>query len=295
MMILNMTIARFMQSHLLANEHFNDRAELIKYILPWGDIYNEDPYVFDITVRIEKFVNDYYKYSCDSSCTDIDKCVENYPELTKINGQETAEIFHLYNPIACEIGRTYDSCAKNGYYDYNSDDSSRKWSNIDKNDAYSKIYDLVTRMPFTYDALLVSCVAKGLCENTQKIDPLFDTFTHHLPKDTTIAKILGDAVCDPSCVPIPCSNDISDLCIPDRCYITRDDWKFFSIYNPYVCKVTKSWLECNKSPELESSGLNAGAIVGIVVGVLAFIAIVVVIPYYIATKCKKNEKTDEEP
>lgn len=295
MMILNMTIAKLIQSHLLANEYFNDRAELIKYILPWGDVYSQNPQIFDIALRDEKFVNDYYKYSCDYSCDEIDKCVEEYPVLAQLSGQANAKSFHLYNPIACEIGRTYDSCAKNGYYDYSSDGSTQRWSTIVKEEAYGKIFDLVTRMPLTYNALLESCVNKGICGSAVKNDPLFNQFTHDLPKDNSIAKVLGDAVCDPSCIPVPCTENPAAACLPDKCRTERDDWNFIAIHNPYVCKVTKAWLDCAKSPESSGDGLNVGGIIGLVVGILAFIAIIVVVTYFVMVKCRKDEKTNEEP
>ena len=153
MMILNMTIANLSRAMLLSNEFYNDKIEILKRVLPFAQVYNMQPAYVARALNNEKFVNDFFKYACDRSCNAFGACVERYTELIapELNNP-TGESHFTYDEAMCTVGKSYESCAQNGYFDYTSDG----YSKYDEESAYNHIYELIVMTPVTNAGLTES-------------------------------------------------------------------------------------------------------------------------------------------
>ena len=296
MMILNMTIANLSRSILLSNAFYNDKIELLKRVLPFAQVYQSQSAYAARALNNEKFVNDFFKYSCDRGCNTFGACVQYYSDLIapELNNP-TGEVHFTYDEAMCSIGKSYESCAQNGYYDYVSDGSSKSWSQYDEESAYNQIYELIVMTPLTNAGLTECCRINGEC--TEYIETgLYNAFKGYAPSNRYISENLARFVCDESCVPYSCPSG-QGVCLPDHCGVSSENYVFGAQYDEYVCKVTKAYLGCNKTPALKSGGLGVGAIIGIVVGSIVLIAIIVVVVCYKTIKFKKNNNnsTSEEP
>ena len=292
-MFLNMTIANLSRAMLLSNEFYNDKIELLKRVLPFAQVYNAQPAYAMRALNNEKFVNDFFKYACDRGCNTFGACVEYYTDLIapELNNP-TGEAHFTYDEAKCTISRSYESCTQHGYYDYTTDGSSASYSLYDEESAYNHIYELIVMTPLTNAGLTESCRINGECTDYRETG-LYNAFKGRAPTYRYISEKLAKSVCDETCMAYPCPTG-QGVCLPDHCGISSENYVFGAQYDAYVCKATKAYLGCNKSPDTKT-GYNVGGIIGIVVGVIAFIAIVSAVTYYITIKCRKDEKTTEEP
>jgi hypothetical protein len=232
----------------------------------------------------EQLMADFFKFSCDSGCNTDESCIKTYPELADVLPPTGTAMFK-YDLTYCDIGKYYEPCARDGYYDYYEHEHSRSWANLDKERANELIYDMIVLTATTFAGLFESCVAKGDCQYNNEMD-FYENGLYGIPKSQQIAEFLAETVCDTSCIITPCINQ-QGACIPDHCGIIRDGYKFGAIYDQYVCKAAKSYMGCNKEP---SSNDDKEAIIIMCVVLAVVIIITAIITYCITAKCKSQIK-----
>jgi hypothetical protein len=286
MFMLNITMANITRNMLLGDAIYNDKIELIKRMYPWSWLMQQSSVYTNRMLSNEQFVADFLKFSCDSGCSTDESCIKTYPELSDVLPPNGMAVFK-YDQTYCNIGKYYEPCARDGYYDYFEHDHSRGWANLDKEHANDLIYDMIVLTATTFAGLFESCIAKGDCQYNYEMD-FYENGLYGIPKSQQIAEFLAQTVCDTSCIITPCI-DQQGACIPDHCGIIRDGYKFGAIYDQYVCKATKSYLGCDKEPPSKDD--KEGIIIMCVV-IAVVIIITASITYCITAKCKSQIKLD---
>ena len=287
MFMLNITMANIARNMLLGDAVYNDKIELMKRMYPWSWLLQQNSAYTNRMLSNEQLMADFFKFSCDSGCSTDESCIKTYPELADVLPPTGTAMFK-YDLTYCDIGKYYEPCARDGYYDYYEREHSRSWANLDKERANDLIYDMVVLTATTFAGLFESCITKGDdCQYTNEME-FYENGLYGIPKSQQIAEFLAETVCDTSCIITPCV-DQQGACIPDHCGIIRDGYKFGAIYDQYVCKATKSYLGCNKEPQTDDDKYT---IIGICVTVAITIVITAIITYCITAKCKSQIKLD---
>ena len=286
MFMFNITMANITRNMLLGDAIYNDKIELMKRMYPWSWAMQQSSAYTNKLLGNEQFIADFLKFSCDSGCTTDESCIKVYPELADIlppNGMASFK----YDRTYCNIGRYYEACARNGYYDYFKSEHSQSWSTLDKERANDLIYDIVVLTATTFAGLFESCIIKGDCQDVRESD-FYENGLYRVPNSQQIAEFLAQTVCDTSCIITPCV-DQQGACIPDHCGIIRDGYKFGAIYDQYVCKAAKSYLSCNKEPPKDDDKYT---VIGICVAAAIVVIITAIITYCITAKCKSQIKLE---
>ena len=286
MFMLNITMANITRNMLLGDTIYDDKIELLKRMYPWSWLMQQSSAYTNKMLGNEQFISDLLKFSCDPGCSTDESCIKTYPELSDVLPPTGTAMFK-YDQTYCDIGNYYEPCARDGYYNHYKGEREESWSGLDKDRANVLIYDMVTLTSTTFAGLFESCIAKGDCNYDSEIE-FYENGLYGIPKSQQIAEFLAQTVCDTSCIITPCI-DQKGACIPDHCGIIRDGYKFGAIYDQYVCKATKAFLECNKQPPLDN---DKGFIIGMCVAFAVAIIITVLITYCITAKCKSQIKFD---
>lgn len=284
MILFNLIFVSFSYDNLLENSYYQDKLEILKRIYPFMSLFEAK---YDVAMRAinnEKFVNDYFKYSCNVSCFNIGDCIEYY-DFAVSSENPKGETHFSYDEAVCVMQEKYESCDVNGYYNYERiDDSTTSFSTIEEVYAYAHIYDLVTMTKLTYTKLYESCIKTGDCDDYKETGR-YTEFKQIAPTGQYISEVLASAVCDSKCVLQTCSNGLG-VCLPDHCGIEVDGYIYVAEYDRYVCKVAKSYLKCNKQPEFDDTWDKiqmALCFGGIALGII----LIIVITVCITKKCNK--------
>ena len=286
MFMLNITMANITRNILLGDAIYNDKIELMKRMYPWSWALQQSSAYTNKLLGNEQFMADFLKFSCDSGCSTDESCIKVYPELADIL-PPTGTASFKYDKTYCDIGKYYEPCTRDGYYDYYKRDHSQSWSTLDKERAYDLIYDIIVLTATTFAGLFESCIAKDDCYYDREVD-FYENGLYGIPKSQQIAEFLAETVCDTSCIVTPCI-DQQGACIPDHCGIIRDGYKFGGIYDQYVCKATKSYLGCNKEPPSDD---DKNGIIIMCVVIAVTIIITAAITYCITSRCKSQIKLE---
>ena len=283
-MILTLIFTSFSYSKLLENSYYQDKLEILKRIYPFMSVFEINYDIARRAINNEKFINDYFNYSCNASCSNLGGCIEYYDFAISSNNPE-GETHFFYDEAVCVMQEKYESCDVNGYYNYEHiDDSTTSFSTIEEVYAYAHIYDLVTMTKLTYTKLYESCVKKGDCDGYEENDKHIE-FKRVAPTSQNISEVLASAVCDSKCVIQTCPNG-NGACIPDNCGIEVDGYTYVAEYDQYVCKVAKSYLKCNKMPEFDDTWDKVQMALGFG-GIALGIVLIIVITVFITKKCSK--------
>lgn len=292
MMLFNMTIANLSRNFLLGGSYNKDTIETLKRFYPFAGLTGRVPEsTIDFMLNNEKYINALFKYACEYDCNSDEACIETIPEF---EGIFDSKISFYHDDNICRLGKQFESCAANHYYDYQEQSKGvYRYAMLDDELAYEHSYDLIIATPVTYAGLYESCFIKGDCTEQMYTDGYNVLRFYGAPRSQQIAELLVKSTCDTTCVAYPCPGG-QGTCVPDHCVTTRDGYNFGVAHDHYICAVTKAYFDCKGK---DDSGINVGAIIGAFVAFIVFIVIIVVITVCAMRKCKKDKEssTTEEP